>query len=116
MAEYAFSDEGVTAALDALGNDGDEVAESLRRLGIEGIQHDCLHCPGAMYLARLYPDADVHVDRTHVRLDRILRGVDENGYQTRDEEKVRIDTPDPIRDFVADFDSDVHPHLKRRKP
>ncbi len=116
MAEYPFTDEGLTAALDALGNDGAEVAESLRRKGIEGIQHDCLHCPVAMYLAGLYPDADVAVDRTNTRLERVVRGFDEDGHPTRDEETVRVDTTGPIVDFIREFDNDVHPHLKRRKP
>lgn len=113
---YPFSDDGVTAALDALGNDGAEVAEALRRLHIEGIQHDCLHCPGAMYLAGLYPDTDVHVDRSYVRLDRVVRGFDEDGHPTRDEETVRIDTPGPIVEFIAEFDNNQHRHLQRQWP
>lgn len=116
MAEYEFTDEGVTAALDALGDDGPTVAEALKVLGHTGIQHDCFNCPVASYLQSLYRDCTaIAVRRDHIRLERRVEVVDENGYTDVHIEPLNVDTPDPIADFIAAFDSNdcPYPHLKR---
>lgn len=113
MAEYPFTEEGVTAALDALGDDQFAVAAAFARLGIDGQQHRCGTCPTAVYLLGLWPLKTVDVDRS-----RVLAEMDEvrvvDGYTEHDHWRVAVETPWPVADFIAAFDAGHYPDLIRR--
>lgn len=113
--EYDLTEEGLTAALDALGNDAHEVAAKLHELGHLGNQNDCKACPAALYVASLYPDCDVYVDREHVRLMWTDRTTDERGYEIAESRMVKVETTWPVADFIGAFDKSMFPHLVRRR-
>jgi hypothetical protein len=89
---YPAAQAGIAAALAALGNSADRVAETLRRKGFHGEPGESRGCPIAVYLrAVLYPTCPVSVGEARAtvrcasaRLDAYL--------------------PDPVRQFVARFD------------
>lgn len=112
---YERTEEGLTAALDALGNDVHEVATKLYELGHLGNPHDCRACPAALYVAALYPDCDVYIDREHVRLMWTDVEVDERGYEIPESLMVRVETTWPVAEFIGAFDKSMFPHLVRRK-
>jgi len=104
---YDFTEEGVTAALDVLGNTSEEVAEALRQRGIHGDRGMCQSCPLVAYLCSLFPDATVRVDREWIRLDRDVVVITD-GLVEHDHEFVDVETPDPASDFIGDYDDMEH--------
>ena len=115
---YPFTEEGVTAALDALGDMSEQVAESLKQRGIHGTRGQCATCPLANYLRSLFPDAEVYVDRESIRLRRDVQCI-EDGRVDLDEEAVEVETPDPCADFIGDYDDLEHlryRYLERTTP
>lgn len=118
MAEYPFSEAGVTAAVDALGDTSEEVARALHALGIRGDRGLCGSCPLALFLLRLFPDAAVYVDRQWIRLERDVWSV-VDGTPEVDHEFVEAETPDPASDFIGDYDDMEHlryRYLERTTP
>lgn len=115
MAEYPFTEEGVERAVDALGDTSQDMAEELRRLGQHGDRDSCETCPLANYLRSLFPDAEVYVDREHIRLTRTVVTV-EDGRVDRDEQYIRIETSYAAADFIGDMDDARYPHLERTTP
>lgn len=106
-AEFEFTEEGVTAALDGLGDTSEVVAQSLRQRGIHGDRGQCGTCPLAAYLRSLFPDAEVYVDRESIRLERDIPVV-EDGRVNIDHELVEVETTDPCSDFIGDYDDMDH--------
>jgi len=107
VAEYPFTEAGVTAALDALGDTSEAIAASLQRLGIHGHRGMCGSCPLAVYLIEQYPEAEVDVNRERIVLGRdVMSLVD--GYPVVDHELVVVDTSDPCSDFIGDYDDMDH--------
>lgn len=86
----------VIELLNALGNDADEVYETLRRLGVTGERGEPCGCPIFYYLR----DAGIPVERVsagHVKL-------------FFDFEVIFL--PDPVEDFIEGFDvDDAYPAL-----
>ena len=117
MAEaYPFTDEGVTAALDALGDDSHAVARALERLGVTGNRDSCEQCLIANYLDRVYPGLSrVEVNREAIVLELRVVTFDE-GRTDIDHAWLRVDTTDPISDFIGDFDAARYPNLERTTP
>lgn len=118
MAEYPFTEAGVTAAVDILGDTSEQVAESLHVRRIQGDRGLCTSCPLVVYLLTIYPDATVYVDRERIRLERDVRSI-EDGRPEVDHEIVEVETPDPCSDFVGDYDDLEHlryRYLERTTP
>lgn len=118
MAEYPFTEEGVTAAVDILGDTSEQVAESLHVRRIQGDRGLCGSCPLAVYLEALYPGVTAYVDRERIRLERDVRTV-EDGRVDIDHQIVDVETPDPCSDFVGDYDDLEHlryRYLERTTP
>lgn len=103
---YPFTDEGLTAALSALGGTGDAVAETLAAGNWRGLRDECSACPVAVYLkAKFGRDTHVEVTQIQVSIERDM-WIDEGygmGYMAH--QTVVVETPDPVTDFVTDFDS-----------
>jgi hypothetical protein len=102
---YPFAEEGLTAALAALGDTADAVAGTLTAGGWRGLRDECTACPVAVYLKSLYGDVHVEVSQVQVSIEQdmwIDQGY-EMGYTAH--LTVVVETPDPVADFVSDFDS-----------
>jgi hypothetical protein len=76
--------------LAGLGNTPDEIADKLWTEGITGLRRSASYCPVAQYLRREYPS--VSVSSTNI-------GVLSDGHG------VVIGAPDPIVDFIYNFDT-----------
>jgi hypothetical protein len=111
---YPFTDEGLTEAVDALGDEADLIADALRALGIRGDRALCDTCPVAAYVQHLYPEATVHVDRSYIRVG-LRTTVVEGGQVVQDEAQAEIETPWPVVDFIAAFDAGYYSYLQRGK-
>ncbi len=81
--------------LAVLGNSGREVANSLRRRGFVGVREDGCRCPVANYL-RSHGVVDVKVMKDEIEDDR-----DE---QWANPDRWRMPTPEPIAEFIREFD------------
>lgn len=110
MAEYPFTDDGLRAALKALGGFRDEVAASLHRLGIKGTPGDPCDCPIAVYAERSLGDGWAQVDITSVKVRRNLT-VAEFGETWTDRQYVEADLPAPVATFVRAYDLRTIPYL-----
>jgi hypothetical protein len=106
---YSLSEEGVTAALTALGNDPDLIAETLRAAGCKGIRDDESYCPVAIYVRRVLLGADeVYAWQGGVWVG--WSWMDENGL---DQEPAHFDwRPSPaFAAFIEMFDAGIYPEL-----
>jgi hypothetical protein len=106
VADYPFTEDGVLAALRALGSTVADVRQNLGALGIKGRTDDEGHCVVANYLKAAVgaEGASVwDVDCTLTR-DYIVDG--EVGI-----EDVIVDTPDHVGAFVIRFDAEDYPEL-----
>lgn len=96
----------VRAALDLLGDSGDEVAARLAAAGVRGRRSDQSGCPVARYLQALglveVPVERLEVTRTHAVLS------DGRRWSRR----ARIELPPGVRAFVAGFDRGQFTHLR----
>lgn len=88
MTTYSRDAAGVYAALRALGDTANDVADTLLAGGYTGARGDGCTCPVATYLRAIYRDVYVEV-------------LDEEIYVG----DVVIATPEPVRAFVQLFDT-----------
>lgn len=110
--EYPFTDEGLRAALEALGGTGEVVAETLRRLGKRGNRRECADCPVARYLWDLWPDVtSVSVgEHDDIRVERVVVVADSLGYSERVGERITAPEPPGVAQFIERFDDKAHSH------
>src|SRR5262245_46398707 len=88
--------------LENLGATAEEVAATLAKDGCKGQRRQAWNCPVSDHLARIgwsFPSAlETHCSVTNPQgAGRIL-----------------VTNPEPVRQFVADFDQGRHPHLEGR--
>ncbi len=105
VAEYPFTDEGLHAALVGLGDYTDEVAATLTAGGYRGLRDECSACPVAVFLHSRYGDVHVEVSQLMVTVERDI-WIDEGygmGYMAH--QTIAVETPDPVADFIGDFDA-----------
>lgn len=91
---------GVAAALHRLGPTSEHVADTLTSLGIRGIPSEGDECPVARYLLGNL-DADHVVIHVTAELTEILHAV----------AQFQVPHPDPVKQFVLEFDAGRHNHL-----
>ena len=85
--------EDLLARLDALGQDNEAVAETLRSRGIKGVPGEDHICPVANYLREVLPKgAVITVDGSSVT------AADQEGPRT-------VTTPGPVAHFIECFDN-----------
>jgi hypothetical protein len=84
--------------LNGLGSTADAIAEELLAADVTGMREDPECCPIANYLTRC-TDARPSVQREYVSLT------------WQDGSELEVRTPDPVRFFVAAFDSREYPEL-----
>ncbi len=104
---YPFSDEGVKAALAALGTTENAVATNLYSLGFRGVQGSESQDPLGRYLVASVKDA-AHAE--------VIVEVGSNGeayaiLRTPNREEVAADLPPHVRTFILRFDDGKHPDL-----
>lgn len=88
----------LTAALKALGDTPDAVADTLRALGITGVRRSHRTCPVARYLSEVFgPDVSVGRDMSHVRVNGVI---------------AETTTPQPVTQFISLFDNGRYPDLE----
>lgn len=78
----------VRTALDRLGGTSDAVADTLRAKGVRGVRNYYADCPVAVWLRGEFPGAPIEVGVGYVFID---------GAEV-------VMMPEPVRDFVHDFD------------
>lgn len=89
------SGRDIREALYALGDTADVVAKTLHDGGWTGAGCDAHHCPIATYLSDMFPGLSATVGRSALCV-----------YPTGSQgQGVTVSLPDPVRDFVADFDT-----------
>jgi hypothetical protein len=100
-----YLEDRVKAALEALPDDPDMIAEKLLAEGIRGVVDDGSSCPIANYLYAQVPE--------------LLEGSDGSfsvgATATWDEEEGDdwhdVDTPEPVYKFINRFDDELYPEL-----
>lgn len=92
----------VEKALDALGRDNSEIADTLFRLGITGIPGSMTECPVARYLNRCFPGSRFSVDGADIW--------DRNAVMPE------VITPAAVTAFVMVFDHNGAPELDDSVP
>lgn len=97
--DVEFECERATKALAALGDTADEVARTLRALGVTGVPSRAQECVIARYLGAELSTV-VRVDPVDVS----FWAVDSKGYS-------RIETPQVILGFIRRFDRHEYPEL-----
>jgi hypothetical protein len=102
---YPFTDEGLSAALKALGRTDRGVAHTLEAMGIKGCLSDENDCPVAHYILAVVAGAEgasVEIDMCKA----VLR--DPDSYA---DVHVFADTPVAVSAFMLTFDLKGHPDL-----
>ena len=106
--EFAFTEEGLHAAMAACGSTSAEVAETFHLLSLAGPRGECHTCPGAEFLRLVYPDAEEiwvgEGERDTVRVDRTVWRTDADGYSEPITDRVSAVMPAPWDDFIEDYD------------
>lgn len=87
-------------ALDQLGTTSAAVAVKLTDLGIRGTPGECATCPIARYLLRTLSDVRT-VIADWVDIEVLFA----------DDTAVNISTPDPVKEFILEFDQGRFGHL-----
>jgi hypothetical protein len=112
MSNYRQLKRHTTALLSDLGNDPDEIADSLHQAGVKGVPQSNQNCAVALYLSALM-GADprvrsVGVGRCAVRIDTAAPpGFTPTGWMF-------VQLPKPVRGFVAAFDDCKYPDVIRQ--
>lgn len=103
---YPFTDEGLAAALDALGRNHVGVATTLLRLGFRGVACARAECPVAHYVEAALKASEVSVPG--LQADAWMRPADDANGQVR---HVYARCPAPVIDFIHMFDNGRYPSL-----
>lgn len=91
--------ENVAADLSALGSTPTDVAGTLAILGIKGYRRDTHACPITNYLKKK-GHHNVSVSAAYVYVGK------------RHDTRIRISTPEAVRQFINAFDNGDHPELE----
>jgi hypothetical protein len=102
---YEFTDEGLSGALAALGGTADEVAATLTARNCRGLRDECSACPGAVYLKSLFGDVHVEISQSIATVERDIWIDEGHGMGYMAHQTIAVETPDPVADFIGDFDS-----------
>jgi hypothetical protein len=85
----------LTAALNALGDTPDHVADTLFRNGHRGHRGCDTSCPVAQYLTAVFPTAvDISVDTVEAIM-----------FPPNSDDSINVTIPEPVREFIYRFDS-----------
>lgn len=82
----------IAIALLALGDTADRVAATLTAGGWHGERKECTRCPVAVFLSSRFPNCSIMVGDIEARV------------ATADGHYAQADLPDPVADFILDFD------------
>jgi hypothetical protein len=110
VAEYPFTAEGLLRALKALGGFRDEVAATLRRLGVKGEPCKACECAIAVYVQLVLGDGYATVDATSVKVSRSIPVV-EFGSVWAEHQTITAELPAPVATFVRAYDLRTIPDL-----
>lgn len=102
LARYPLTADGLTAALDALGDSANRVADTLHRMGHRGNPGCDTSCPVANYLAEFWPRAMVSVIQDHGL------GLVAEIWDGSADPVVSVPVPSPVADFIERFDKRTH--------
>ncbi len=103
---YEFTAEGLTALLVGLGASGDAVAATLTAGGWRGLRDQCADCPVAVRIKAAYGrHVHVEVSQVQVSVERDVWIDEGHGMGYTAHQTVVVETPDPVADFIGDFDS-----------
>lgn len=92
--------------LENLGSTPDEVAQSLRTLGIKGSRMNSEYCPIAEYIHKTVPGS---IGYTGISSSSVY--LPKRRFSFKDGEKFEAHHPQPVRRFILDFDSYAYPDL-----
>jgi hypothetical protein len=108
---YPLSEEGVSAALNALPPLSEDIAIRLDELGIKGQRGQDCACPVVNYLARVLPDAEeITVGHGTAFIKGVVRQ-DIDGFYDSWDVRLHVAFGGGITDFVEDFDGGLYPDL-----
>lgn len=110
MTAFDFTEGGLAAALRALGDTPNAVADKLLAGGHYGRPDDDCNCPVAEYLESVYPGLFTSV--TDQPPDGLVAEVHEGGLDYRG---VLVSLPKPVAEFVRAFDAGEYPELDRTR-
>lgn len=115
MAEqtYPFTEEGIEAALTALGTTPNAVATNLSAMGFRGCRDQESNCPVAHYLLASVPDmasVSVYAERLLLTDDPGSGHVEGFDVDLSVAPTV-VNLPQPVVDFVNSFDFGLYPDL-----
>jgi hypothetical protein len=94
VSTYPATVEGITAALEALGDTPDLVASNLLKGGFRGEVGECSRCPVALYLQAQFPGWLVYVGTDHLLATEVADA----------DSLVSVDLPGAVVEFVDSFD------------
>lgn len=104
---YPFTEDGVRAAMQALGALPNAVAETLSRAALAGKPGDDCGCPVALYLQAViqeHPRAGIYYDDRRWFACLWMRDLGAAS-------ELNVNLPDAVRDFVLAFDQGEYPDL-----
>jgi hypothetical protein len=100
--------------LAGLGDSPDEVAESLRSAGVQGVPHDNRSCALALYVSAVM-GADPRISSILVGQCALQLGM-VRPIDRRPAGRLLVQLPKPVRHFVAQFDAHTFPLIVREPP
>lgn len=106
----AITEEWLTRTLTDLGDTADDVAATLRDAAIKGRRSNAVQCPVARYLARRVAEhASSTQARVNVHDDATVLVATSSAHS--EDLIVSVALPDPVLDFIRDFDEGAYPDL-----
>lgn len=105
LAERKVKDKTLLDSLDSMGADENQIANTLKTMGITGVKDVVDACPIANYLCGLYPNQYVSVGpyTTYIAKDRYSTPI------------ASVRNPEKIKQFINKFDNGEWPELCKDK-